>query len=47
MSDVRNVQIELEIRGLTPEASALVYIAVRERIDEVLDMLGYEIKGEK
>lgn len=42
----RKVQIEMNVRGLTPEEMAMFYLAIKPVIDDVMEFLGCEQKGE-
>lgn len=39
----RQVQIKLEVCGLTPEEMSIFYLAVEERIKDVMDLLGCDL----
>lgn len=43
---MRKVQIEIDIKGLTPEEGAIFYLAISPVIGEVMELFGAELKGE-
>lgn len=43
----RKVQIELSSKGLTPEEMAILYLAIKPVIDDVMEFFGAELKGDE